>query len=143
MANDIKIMKIKLIKSPRKISDASQIPEKVLNMQSYNKDCNKDCNKDAVISKENKLRDDLMLIKPKSIENMTTLESEDYFGDDKPSELSDLDFSESNSDHRKIKKEPGLNNDGYSIESEIRNKKYTEATTNGRNGSIHINELWR
>ncbi|OLY81965.1 hypothetical protein AYI68_g3923 [Smittium mucronatum] len=136
-ANDTKIMKIKLIKSPKKIPDASPILEEVLNMEPYTKDCDKN----VVINKENKLRDDLMFIEPKSIENMTALELEDYFEDDKSSELSDLDFSGSDSDYKKIKKKPGLNNNGYSSESDPINKKYTDAARNARNGSISINEF--
>ncbi|OLY79215.1 hypothetical protein AYI68_g6720 [Smittium mucronatum] len=93
-------MKINLIKSPKKISDASQISEEVLNMHQYIKDYDKD----VIINKDNKFRYDLMLIEPKYIENMTTLELEDYFGDDKSSELSDLDFSGSDSDYKKNQK---------------------------------------
>ncbi|OLY78949.1 hypothetical protein AYI68_g6991, partial [Smittium mucronatum] len=78
---------------------------------------------------------------PKAAKDMTTDALEDYFGDEKSSELSDLDFSGSDSDQGKIKKEPGLSDDEYYSESDPIDKKYTEAAKNARNGSITINEF--
>ncbi|OLY77881.1 hypothetical protein AYI68_g8083 [Smittium mucronatum] len=74
---------------------------------------------------------------------MTTSELEDYFGVDKSSELSDLDFSGSDSNYKKIKKEPGLKNDGYSSESGPTNKKYADAAINDIKGINSINELMK
>ncbi|OLY85757.1 Autophagy-related protein 9, partial [Smittium mucronatum] len=114
MENDIKGMKIKLIKSPKSVAGVFSIPEKSQSTQANTKGDGKA----GEMKKENNLRDDLVLMEPKSCENMTALEFDDYFGDNNSSESSDLDISGSYSDFKRIKKEPGISSDGYISESE-------------------------
>ncbi|OLY79709.1 hypothetical protein AYI68_g6216 [Smittium mucronatum] len=137
MANDIKGMKIKLIKSPKSVAGVFPKPEKTQNTQANTKGDDKA----REMKKENNPRDDLVLMEPKSCENMTALELDDYFGDNNSSELSDLDISGSDSDFKRIKKEPGLSSDGYISESDPSSKKYIEAARNARNGNITIDQF--